>query len=57
MLVEILIPLHNSGNNIRLVSSYGRQWKTKNISEHEHHELNPEQKDFYIPYKQNKKTV
>lgn len=47
---EKLNSLHEAGNSVRLVSSYGRQWKTKSITNP--HGLKPEEKDFFIPYKE-----
>lgn len=48
---EKLTPLWEKGRTVRLVSSYGREWKTKGI--HNPHILQPSEKDFYIPYKKN----
>jgi len=53
-LEKALIPLVSSGQTCRLLASYSRKWKTKNISFP--HSLPPHMMDFCEPYIENNKT-
>ncbi len=45
---------HKADRSVRIVASYGREWKTKNVNNP--HDLPEGKKDFYIPYQHGKKT-